>query len=183
MHEHQLRGVESSTAVKGDVLLTYVRFLLPLAGSRERRATRSTCIRRCMGSVDRPARAKVRAPFSERSPSSNRPRTSLSCVRAREEDGCAPSASPARTGYDVPRERDAPTAEILCSAPPREGRSGRRGPRCVPPLCARIVPRRLLLVVRPGGLSRHAAPVYPEGLRRFAARSACAFWTTSRCPA
>lgn len=98
MHGHQLRGVESSTAVKGDLLLTYVRSLPPLAGRRERRATRSTCIRRCTGSVDRPARAKACVPFSAQVPSSNRPRTPLSCVRSREEDGCAPSAFPARTG-------------------------------------------------------------------------------------
>jgi hypothetical protein len=116
------------------------------------------------------------------SPPRNRPRTPLSCVRAREEDGSPFRISRAHRA-DVPRERDAPTAEVLCSAAPREGRSGRRRPRCVPPLCAPIVSRGLLLASRLGRALCHAAPVWPRGAPTLCSKSACAFWTTSRCPA
>lgn len=88
MHGHWLRGVESSTAVRGDELLTYVRPLPTVASRRERRATRPACVRGRTGSVDRPTRAKACEPFSAQVPSSNRPRTPLSFARAREEDGC-----------------------------------------------------------------------------------------------
>jgi len=108
-------------------------------------------------------RAKARAAFTARVPSSNRPRTPCR-ARVRVRRTVPPSASRTCTGPVAPRERDAPATigSLFRDAPRRTARSARAEVRSTAALLETIREDHSPLP-RPSRARRHAAPESPEG--------------------
>jgi len=107
-------------------------------------------------------RAKARAAFTARVPSSNRPRTPCR-ARVRVRRTVPPSASRTCTGPVAPRERDAPATigSLFRDAPRRTARSARAEVRSTAALLETIREDHSPLP-HPSRARRHAAPESPR---------------------
>jgi hypothetical protein len=137
MYGHQLRGVESSTAVKGDEA-PHLRSLFADPCEPTRATSHEIHMHPKMHGLRGPEGLSEGSCglSTNEAPPRNPPRTPLSCVRGARRGRLCPFRISRAHRADVPRERDAPTTKVFCSTTPREGCCSRRRPRCVPPSCA-----------------------------------------------